>query len=182
VTLLTALYEPTLTPSAGGYLPSLEDVSALLHARLRERGGAVPDTFTTSTEPTAGQVLRIIGQEASMVLIDTGSLAPDKLVCAEASTILDAVRALIAKRVAAVLELSYWPDSVVNSGPAAGDYWSQVVEVDQPRVVAAARECRLGEVEPGDEQQAATSPSYQFDVYGGETFADRFVKPMNRRW
>jgi hypothetical protein len=147
VTLLTALYEPTLTPSAGGYLPSLEDVSALLHARLRERGGAVPDTFTTSTEPTAGQVLRIIGQEASMVLIDTGSLAPDKLVCAEASTILDAVRTLIAKRVA-----------------------------------AAARECRLGEVEPGDEQQAATSPSYQFDVYGGETFADRFVKPMNRRW
>lgn len=172
--------DPIRTPRP--WEPTPDDVAALLRARLRTAGGQVPESFTTDTSPTEEQVFRYIAMQAPLVMIDVGDLSDDALKCATAQDVRDAVRTLIAQRAAAAIELAYWPDSVVNSGPAAGDYWSQVVEIDQPRVVAAARECRLGEIEPGDEQQAATSPSYQFDVYGGETLADRFVKPMNRRW
>lgn len=156
---------PIIVPTTDAdYLPAVADVAALLHARLREAGGNVPTSFTATTSPTATQVETFIAQEASMVLVDTGSLDASVLICSAADNVRQAVKTLIAKRAAGAIELSYWPDSVVNSGPSAADYWQQIVSVDQPAVVAAARECRLGDVVPGEEQQQATAPAYRFDT------------------
>jgi hypothetical protein len=176
----TQTSDPVTRPAE--WVPTPDDVAALVRTRIRRPGGSAPTSFTDDTLPTEADVLSMISMQASLVMIDVGDLSDSSLICAQADDVRSAVRTLITQRTAAAIELAYWPDSVVNSGPAAADYWTQLVDVDQPKVVAAARECRLGEVEPGEEQEAATSPSYQFDVYGGETFADRFVKPMNRRW
>lgn len=193
MTLLTTLYEPTESATERVYLPDLHDIAALLHTRLRARGGSVPATFDTTTSPTAEQVLRLIDLEAPMVLMDTGSLEDADLPCSAANrqTVRAAVRTIIAKRVAAQVELSFWTEEVVASGRTAEEWFNYIVNVDQPRVVQAAAECRAGEVEP-DSEGAALKPEWTFNeevlpatvrgANGQWTDTFRISHPMNREW
>lgn len=167
--------------------PTLADVSAILHARLRARGGADVVVFGPTTNPTGDVVETLIAQQAPMVLMDVGDTSDTGLPCASADVVRAAIRTLIAQRVAAVIELSYWPEEVATT-QTAEDFWRQIVEIDQPRVVQAARECRLGEVVPGDEGESL-QPVYNFRGVGepvstGENSAVVYppLDPITRPW
>lgn len=158
-------------------IPSLRDVAALLHQRLNVGGGNVSAMFDDNTSPTATQVQRLIDMWAPVVLIEFGDLSDTALICEDADQIRSAVRTLIAAHVAKVVEVSYWPQDAV-AGDTAQAYWAELIDKQLPRVVSAARECRLGDVVPGGDGSAggggvAMPARFQFNVgprVGGRRF------------
>lgn len=144
---------------ADEWIPIVDDIAAVLHARLVEAGGARAVTFTDDTQPTATQVETLIAQQSALVLVDTGPL--DALACASSANILAAARALIAQRVALIVELSYWPEDVGDERNAS-QAWNLLVERDQPKVVAAARECRAASNADDDDAGPAMRPRGSF--------------------
>lgn len=148
-------------------IPTLEDVAAILHERVQAEGGHSATTFSTTTNPTAAQVEAIIDMQVPLALIEFGDVTTEALTCPTADDIQAAIRTLLAMRVAAVVELSYWPQDAV-SGDTAEEFWRRIVEIETPKVVAAASECRTGGVVPGDAGDGgggiAMAPVYQFQA------------------
>jgi hypothetical protein len=167
VTLLTILapHATSTTPGASSALPTPSDVALILRGRLRVLGGAVPDTWTADTNPTRTQVQGIIDLQAPLVLVQTGNV--DGLTCADADTVRNAVKAIIAQRVALVIEMGYWAEEIEASGRDLSREWRDLNDTDLKAVVEAARECRQGEVLPGGdgpgEGGIALAPAFGFE-------------------
>lgn len=101
MTLLTLLNPDGTTLPAT--LPDVDDVAALLHARTYVMGGEV-GTFNDDTRPTGQQVGNLIDMAADDLAIRVGAPIPFEL---ELRT-----RNLVAKRAAADVELSYFPQQI----------------------------------------------------------------------
>jgi hypothetical protein len=158
---VTATYQPSADT-----IPDVSDVSAILQERVKGQGGNVVTEFDSTTRPSATQVETIIDMQAPLVLVEFGDLSDTAMICSNADEIRAAVRTLIAARVAAVVELSFWPQDTVGQDTAE-NFWRRVVEIDTPKVVAAARECRVGDVVPGGDGDAgggiAMRPAFSFN-------------------
>jgi hypothetical protein len=146
---VTATYQPSAET-----IPDVSDVSAILQERVKGQGGNVVAEFDSTTRPSATQVETIIDMQAPLVLIEFGDLSDTAMICANAD-------------VAAVVELSFWPQDTVGQDTAEA-FWRRIVEVDTPKVVSAARECRSGDVVPGGDGDAgggiAMRPAYSFNA------------------
>jgi hypothetical protein len=160
--LVTATYQPSADT-----IPDVSDVSAILQERVKGQGGNIVTEFDSTTRPTATQVEMIIDLQAPLVLVEFGDLSDTAMICANADEIRAAVRTLIAARVAAVVELSFWPQDAVGHDTAE-NFWRRIVEIDTPKVVAAARECRLGNIVPGGDGDGgggiAMRPAFTFNA------------------
>lgn len=138
--------------------PSTQDVAALVRARTRDQFGAELGDFSAETRPTAAEVARLIDQEAGIVSLHAGDL--ETLGCPDASSIQAGAAALIAKRVAAIVEASYRPDELAE-GRTVADFYEGQMEDDMAALAAAARSCRAWQ--PGaDGTDGAAQPVAYF--------------------
>jgi hypothetical protein len=147
--------------------PTPADVATYLPRRWREPGGNYQPEPTTTTIPTLDQVQAIIDAQAALVLAATGDIVGTPLACGDAEQVNLAVAAVIAMRAAKIVELSFWPEEVADNRDTASE-WQAIITTDQAAVIAAARECRAGEVLPGDEGDAGggpvVAPAFNFET------------------
>lgn len=93
------------------YDPSVDDVAALLQARLERRGGGKAQTFDDTTSPTGTQVGLLAGQAGRRVAASIGT----ELCPAAADLADDAIQAA-AIYAAMLVEQSYFPEQTRNAG------------------------------------------------------------------
>jgi hypothetical protein len=99
-------------PGASSFVPTVDDVGALLRARTKDQFGNELGTFTADTRPTDDQVLVLIGQAYDYVTARVDSDLPQES--------WRAARSAIALKAAMLVELSYWPDQIpANQSPYA---------------------------------------------------------------
>lgn len=91
-------------PGTQSFVPSVDDVGAILRTRTKDNVGNETGTFTANTRPTDQQVLTLIGQAYD----DVVGVIDDDI---PATAFRDA-RSAIALRAAMMVELSFWPDQV----------------------------------------------------------------------
>jgi hypothetical protein len=131
--------------AAEDWLPTVDQVAALVRARTRDDAGTELGTFTEDTRPTAAQVADLIASEAPLVAMRTGNLMT--LECPDAPSIRQAAGSIVAKRVAAIIEASYRPDELAD-GRTVADFYQGSLDADLEAVENAARTCRA--YVPGD--------------------------------
>lgn len=127
------------------YLPTPDQVAALVRARTRDDLGSELGVFTEQTHPTLAEVELLIAQEAPIVLVRTGD--PAALECPDAATVQGAIANVISKRVAAIIEASYRPDEVAD-GRTVADFYQGTMDDDLEAIEKAAATCRAWM--PGD--------------------------------
>ena len=91
--------------------PSVDDVAALLRARLKVAGGGEEETFTTGTRPTKSQVEKLLGQGRRRVEQSIGSD-----LCEDAAHLAEDATQAAAIYVAMLIEQSYFPEQTRNAG------------------------------------------------------------------
>ncbi len=91
-------------PGVAAFVPSLDDVGAILRTRTKNSMGVELGTFDADTRPTDDQALILIGQAYDDVTALVDDDIPEK-------AWRDA-RSAIALRAAMLIELSYWPDQI----------------------------------------------------------------------
>lgn len=91
--------------------PSVDDVAALLQARLERRGGGKAETFDDSTSPTGDQVALLAGQAGRRVAASIGNE-----LCADAAHLADDAINAAAIYAAMLVEQSYFPEQTRNAG------------------------------------------------------------------
>lgn len=131
--------------AAEDWLPSIEQVAALVRARTRDDLGQELGTFTDATRPTDAEVNQLIVAEGSLVAMRTGN--PTTLACPDADQVRLAVSQVVAKRVAAIIEASYRPDEVAD-GRTVADFYQGSMDGDVKALEQAAASCRA--YDPGD--------------------------------
>jgi hypothetical protein len=102
MTLLTILSPDGTTLPAT--LPGVDDVAALLRARTLDDNGDELGTFNDNTRPTGQAVGNLIDQAADDLAIRVGAAIPFELELR--------AKTLVAKRAAADIELSYFPQQI----------------------------------------------------------------------
>lgn len=90
--------------SALPYIPTLDDVGALLRARTVNSVGVEVGTFTDTTRPTADQALAIVKQAARDLVLKVGPTIPEQY--------MEDAKQLVALRAAMLIELSYYPEQI----------------------------------------------------------------------
>jgi hypothetical protein len=148
------------------YLPTLADVAALVWARTRNDLGVQEGTFTAETRPTATHVTNLIANEASLVLLRTGN--PETLDCADADSIRTAIKTVVAKRVAAIVEASLRPDEV-DAGRTVADFYEGSLEDDLEALDGAAAACRAAGAGEVPSEVGDVAPAFSFPpptIYG----------------
>jgi hypothetical protein len=143
-------------PGAGSFVPSVDDVGAILRTRTKDNRGRELGTFTEDTRPTDQQALTLIGQAYDDVVAVIDDDIP-------AASYRDA-RSVIALRAAMLVELSYWPDQI----PLGRSTYAQLKELyDEmlPRLQASvARETE--EELSGEMVDTPLRPVYDFGTQG----------------
>src|SRR3954471_4158158 len=93
------------SPQAAPYawLPTPDDVAALLRARTKDSGGHELGAWSDDTRPTADEVTHLIDLAAEYVV---GAASEPTAVCAGSAASATAIRA------AMLVELSYFPEQV----------------------------------------------------------------------
>jgi hypothetical protein len=91
-------------PGTSSFIPSVDDVGAILRTRTKDNFGNELGTFTEDTRPTDQQCLTLIGQAYDDVVGVIDDDIPE-------TSFRDA-RSAIALRAAMLVELSFWPDQV----------------------------------------------------------------------
>jgi hypothetical protein len=91
-------------PGTSSYVPTVDDVGALLRARTKDQFGNELGTFTADTRPTDDQTLVLIGQAYDYVTSRSDTDLPEES--------WRAARSAIALKAAMLVELSYWPDQI----------------------------------------------------------------------
>lgn len=89
------------TPLRSAYVPSRQDVGALIRLRTVTDGGQEAGTFNENTRPTGEQADRVIGQAVGEVTEVTGVDLPE--------SVHNMVRSAVTLRAAMLIELSYFP-------------------------------------------------------------------------
>lgn len=135
-------------------LPTVDQVAALVRARTRDRFGNELGTFTEDTRPTAAAVETLIASEATIVAMRTGDTAA--LECPTADQVRAAEAAVIAKRVAAIVEASYRPDELAD-GRTVADFYQGSMADDLAKLEESATSCRA--YVPGDVAGVGDSPA-----------------------
>ncbi len=150
-------------PGTQSFVPTVDDVGAILRTRTKDDMGNETGTFNADTRPTDQQVLTLIGQAYDDVVAVIDDDIP-------LESYRDA-RSVIALRAAMLVELSYWPDQV----PLGRSPYTQLKELyDEmlPRLQSAvARE--IEEAESGEQTSTPLAPAFNFndgvDPVGMET-------------
>jgi hypothetical protein len=94
------------------YIPTLQEVGALLRARTVDTTGTELGTFTADTRPTGSEAMKLIGDAATDVADEVGGDIPDAAI--------QTARQAAAYRAAMLIELSYYPEQVgTNRSPYA---------------------------------------------------------------
>ena len=125
------------------YRPTIADVAVRLRARLRTRGGAAVDTFTTDTAPTAVQVDAIIDEALEEVAAEIGSNIPNVPVDPSDpdQTARNAAKRLVSLYAAMMVELSYFPEQV-STERSSYKQLKELFDTRLPKVKAAADQAR----------------------------------------
>lgn len=152
--------EPLQIRPLSPYAPSVGMVALLVTARLVEEGGTRVETFTQRTNPTAGRVSDMIAMYAPMVLARTGDLAT--LACVAFTDVQDAVKALIAQRVALEVELSYFPEEVDLSSSGSVDARRGAWTEDMTAIITAVEGCRASGADDGGDSVGRADPAWRF--------------------
>lgn len=144
------------------YLPSVDDIGALLRARTQDNTDQEVGTFTPDTRPTDDQVTRLIAQAANVVFASTGPL--DDLACSGADKIIQASNYLISLLAAMLVELSYYPEQVRSDRSAFQGYFDIFTGnlTGMPALIDAVAECKGGEIEP---DQPGSADGYKKPVW-----------------
>jgi hypothetical protein len=99
-------------PGTSAFVPTVDDVGALIRTRTKDRFGNELGTFTADTRPTDDQVLVLVGQAYDYVTARVDTDLPEES--------WRAARSCIALKAAMMVELSYWPDQIpLNQSPYA---------------------------------------------------------------
>lgn len=123
--------------AARPWIPSVDDVAALLQARLARRGGGMADTFDQTTRPTGDQVARLCDRAARAVAARIGSDPCTDDLKSEA-------RSTSAIYAAMLVEQSYYPGQTRDSGSSFQSLlslWKDDIKALDTRV---AEECGTG--------------------------------------
>lgn len=143
-------------PGASSFVPSVDDVGAILRTRTKDNRGRELGTFTADTRPTDQEATTLIGQAYD----DVVALIDDDI---PQESYRDA-RSVIALRAAMLVELSYWPDQI----PLGRSTYAQLKELyDEmlPRLqVSVARETE--ELAGGEMTDTPLKPVYDFGGSG----------------
>lgn len=91
-------------PGTASFVPTVDDVGALLRTRTKDTFGNELGTFTSTTRPTHDQVLVLIGQAYDYVTSRVDTDLPEES--------WRAARSAIALKAAMLVEMSYWPDQI----------------------------------------------------------------------
>lgn len=152
-------------PGTQSFVPSVDDVGAILRTRTKDEFGAELGTFTADTRPTDQQALTLIGQAYDDVIGVIDDDIP--------TTAWRDASSAIALRAAMLIELSFWPDQV----PLGRSPYAQLKELydgnkDTPPyggvlgrlVIAVARETE--EAATGEQTSTPLEPVYDFGSAG----------------
>lgn len=154
------------------WLPSTDDVGAILHGRTRDSAGRLQGIFTATTDPTADQAARITASAADEVasalptpLPDTPGDDPDRL--------RKAYRRLVALLAAANIELSY-PSS--RGTLDRYDRLERRYQATLKRLIEAVSETGIG----GDGDSVGgegVAPVYSFPDVDGDDWVEGAERP-----
>lgn len=131
------------------YLPTVDDVGALLRARTKDTFGNEVGTFNANTRPTDVEVAELIDQAAQEVAMFIDTDIPDS-----ANTLASSVVAIDA---AMLVELSYWPETVGTTNSAYDRY----KELFDLKIVQLQAAVTREELQEGDAVYAG-DVQYQF--------------------
>lgn len=137
--LLVATDLPTPAPPIGDitWAPSVDDVAALLQARLAKRGGGMAQTFDDTTRPTAQQVEKLIARGVQAVVSRVGADP-----CSD--ELKDMAGSTAAIYTAMLVEQSYYPGQTRDAGSSFQSLlslWKDDIKALDSRV---AEECGEG--------------------------------------
>ena len=97
-------------PGTSAFVPTVDDVGALIRTRTKDQFGNELGTFTADTRPTDDQVLVLIGQAYDYVTARVDTDLPEES--------WSPARSCVALKAAMLVELSYWPDQIpLNQSP-----------------------------------------------------------------
>lgn len=148
-----AVYDDGSDAFVPGWTPTVEQVAALVRVRTQDDLGNQVGTFTQATRPTNTQVQELIRMEAAIMGARLGDL--DALGCPTAEDIRTAAGALVAKRVAALVEAGYRPEELAEGRTAEGT-WSAQFTADVQALQTAASACAAWQP---DDQTGGSGPA-----------------------
>jgi hypothetical protein len=102
------------------WVPSLEQIGALLRTRTKDTAGNELGTFTTDTRPTAQDVQELIQQAVDTFVLRAGTEIPPEL--------YQEAQRLIAIRTAMLVEISYFPEQIDTGRSPYNQYMQLWVE------------------------------------------------------
>jgi len=112
------------------YMPSVQDVAALLRARTKDSTGVEVGTFNDDTRPTSAQAATMIDTAVNEVLVAVGPGPPDWLGMG--------IKSAATIKAAMLIELSYFPEQVQSSRSAYPEY-AQLYQFEIQALQDAAR-------------------------------------------
>ena len=140
--------DPVYAGAPLGYRPSVAQVGNLLRARTVDRNNNELGTFTADTRPTDAQVEGLIDQATGAVAAVIGAEVPN-LLRGQAADV-------VARRVAMLIELSYFPEQI-PTGRSAYEQYRTLYADDLKALTVAVREAESGqEVGPSDDGRLAS--------------------------
>lgn len=131
------------------WIPSPDDVGAVIRARTKDSAGNELGTFTEATRPTRAQVVELTDSVVARIQARCGNI-PDEF--------QDFARRVAAVRAAANVELSYFPEQINAS---RSQYAELKAEFDEtwPELVEA---CRNTDTDETTDNDSALSPIHTF--------------------
>lgn len=112
------------------WTPSVADIGRKLRARTKDENGNELGEFTTATRPTAVEVAAIIEEETGALVGFVGDDLPIELWAL--------ARSAAVNRIAARIELEYWPEQV-QAGRSTYEQLAAQRDTEEQRLVTAVR-------------------------------------------
>ncbi len=146
------------------YTPTPAEVGALVRARTVDSGGNETGTFTNLTRPNEAEVLSLIADTVQECYPYFGQTIPESL-GEEKHALREAAKRCIAFGVAALIEISYFPEQVgANRSPYK--MYQERFEKGQKAIQKAIADLEAGD-EPGTDDNAQLAMYDGFPVDEG---------------